>query len=219
MAKEELVLQASPRNEFGKGPSHRLRTTGQVPAVVYAHGNPGIHLSIPYTELAPMIHHVGLLSIKVDDQRKPITAVIKDHQIDVLRGHLVHVDFQEVRADEVITAMIPVHQHGTPAGETHGGILDQELHEIEISCPANKMLESLEVDISELDIDQPLLAGDLELPEGIELQTDPEATVFYMYIPREEDEEEAAEGELLEEGAVEPEVIGKGKAEEEEEEE
>ncbi len=218
MATEELVLQASLRNEFGKGPSHRLRVTGRVPAVVYAHGKAGTHLSIPYSELAQVIHQVGLLSIKVDNQKKRITAVIKDHQVDVLRGHLVHVDFQEVRADEVITATIPVHQFGTPAGEAHGAILDQQLHEIDISCPANRMLEHIEVDVSELDMEQPMLAGDIELPEGIELQTDPEETVFTMYVPQEE-EEETGEGELQEEGEQEPEVIGKGKAEEEEGEE
>ncbi len=218
MAVDEIVLQASTRTEFGKGPSHRLRARGMVPAVVYSHGNTGAHLSLPYADVASVVNHVGLLSLKVDQKKKPITAVIKDHQIDVVRGHIIHVDFQEVRADEVITATIPIHPFGEPAGEAHGAIMDQQLHEIDISCPANRMLEYLDVDVSEVDLEKPMLAGDIQLPEGIELQTDPEETAFSMYMPREEEEEEAEE-EAGEEGEEEPEVIGKGKEEEPEAEE
>ncbi len=220
MAANDFVLQAALREESGKGPAHRLRAQGRVPAVVYSHGKQGVCLSLAYGDLASIIHHTGLVSIKVDKKRKPITAIIKDYQWDVLRGHLMHVDFQEVLADEVITVAVPLHQHGTPAGESHGGIIDQQLHELEIRCPANQMPESIEVDISGLDLEAAITAGDIPLPDSVELVSEAEEVVFSMYLPREAEEAEAEEEALPEEGedGGEPEVIGKGRQDQEQEE-
>ncbi len=219
MATGEYVLRAAVRDQVGKGPARRLRGEGMVPVVVYSHGNPGRNLTMNQGDLVAMIHHAGLLTIKVEKERKPITAVIKDYQLDVLRGHLRHVDFQEVRADEVIGAAIPLRPHGEPKAEAQGGIVDQVLHELDVRCPANKLPEELEIDISGLDIDDTMTAGEIVLPEDVELDIDPETIVFSVYIPREEEAEEGGEEAVAEgEEGAEPEVIGKGRPDEEEEE-
>lgn len=218
MAKEEFVLHAETRDSFGKGPAHRLRVQGMVPAVVYSHGSEARSLSIPHNDLTPVINHSGLVSIKVKKERKPITAVIKEMQNDILRGHLKHVDFQEVKADEVISVSIPLHPHGVPAAEAQGGLLNQYLHEVEINCPANQLPEMIEVDVSGLDLEGVINAGDITLPEKVELETDPETVVFTTYVPLTEEEleeEEAAEAGVEVETGAEPEVISKGKQEEE----
>ncbi len=214
---DQIVLAVEKRDGSGKGPAHRLRLTGKVPAVLYGHGSDAVMLSIAMDELRPVRHHAGLLGLKLDGSKKEISAVIKDLQYDVVRGTILHADFQEVRADEVITAMVQIEAHGTPVGESRGGVLDQVMHELEIRCAANSLPDSIMVEVGKLDIDQAIHIADLVLPEGAVAAAAADQVVFMLAMPRSEEvaaggaaavasEEEGAEGE--------PEVITKGKKEE-----
>ncbi|MCF7854715.1 MAG: 50S ribosomal protein L25 [Candidatus Pacebacteria bacterium] len=219
MAVEEIILQAAKRTETGTRPARRLRAEGKVPAVVYGHGKNAVLLVLDAKDLHSYIHHTGLIKLDISGRKRDVSAVIKDIQLDSLRGEIKHVDFQEVRADEVITATVPLESHGTPAGEQAGGMLEQILHEVEIRCAVNKMPETIEVDVSDLNIDDSISLAGLPLPEGAAVIGDPEQIAFIVSLPSMEVEEEEAEEEALLEGEEEleePEVIGKGKTEEEE---
>ena len=125
-----------------------------------------------------------------------------------------------MRADETITASIPIESHGEPVGLQHGGQLEQALHELEVNCKPADMPEVIEVEVSEMELDDVLHVSDLALPEGVEAALDPELPVFQVRIPRitVPEEEEEVEEALVGEGLEEPELIDeKGKREEEEE--
>ena len=225
MTTDNIVLNAEKRTEFGKGPSHRLRAEEKVPAVIYGHGKDALPLAMDAVEMKNSIHHSGLLAISIKGRKKDLTAIIKDYQLHIPRGDVIHVDFQEVKADEIISLSVPLEAHGTPAGEGEGGQLEQVVHELDINVPANKIPELIEVDVSELELDAVITVADLTLPESVETDIDPEQVVFTCRIPQMEEEPEEEEAELLEgeegeegeEGADEPEVISKGKQEDEEE--
>ncbi len=222
MANHEYVLTAEKRSEHGKGPAHRLRVEGRVPAILYGHGKSAVAFSTPRIELAGMIHHTGLVTLKMEGRKRDITAIIKEIQLHPVSGNILHADFQEVRADEVIAATIPIEPHGTPRGASMGGVLEQILHEVEIKCEASKLPEVIRVEVAGMELDDIITVKDLALPDGAVADADPEQIVFTVALPAieeaaaGEEAEEALEGE---EGAAEPEVIGKGKKEEEETEE
>ena len=217
---EMLTLNAEKRDDLGKGPSRRLRADGKVPAVVYGHGKSAVPLAVNALDLNPFIHHSGLMEIQIAGRKRAVTAVVKDLQFDVIRGSVNHIDFQEVKATETVSATIPIEGLGEAAGTQQGGVLDQQMHEIEIRCPANKLPELIEVDVSALEIDDSILISNLPLPEEAEAVAEPDRIVFLVTLPTLEEEPEEEEGaELGEgEGAEEPVVIGKGKKEDEEEE-
>lgn len=216
MSNQTFTLNAEKREEKGKGPVRRLREQGKIPAVVYGHGKAATPLTVNSLDLNPFLHHTGLMEIDIPGRKRNITAVIKDMQYDVLKGSINHVDFQEVRATEIVTATIPIESHGEAQGTTKGGVLDQQIHDIEIRCPANKLPELLEIDVSNLDIEDSLLVSDLPLPEEAEAMVEPDRIVFIVALPTmEEPEPEEAEAVELEAEAEEPELIGKGKQEEE----
>lgn len=223
MSSNELVLAAEKREVTGKGPARRLRSAGRVPGVVYGHGKNAIGLSLKMLELAPHIHHGGLLKLKLAGRTRGVTAIIKAVQFDAIRGDIQHVDFQEVRADEIVSATVGLVPHGTPAGQSLGGMLEQALHELDVKCPANKLPEELVVDVSGMGVDDTLHIKDLDLPEGVVAELDGEQLVFQVRIPRvdeaAEDEEEGEEQVDVEGGEEgQPEVITRGKKEEEGEE-
>lgn len=212
----ELTIKADKRDKTGSSAAKRLRREGKVPAVVYGHGKTAIPLTVDAHEMGLNVHHTGLLELDIAGWKKAVTAVINDVQYDVLRDAVHHVDFQEVRASERVTAAIPVHSHGESAGEQVGGNLDQHIYELEIECPANQLPESIEVDVSGLELDNTICVKDLPLPEEATPQVDPEEIVFSVELSQYTEEEEEEEVAAEEEG-MEPEVIGEKEEEEAEE--
>jgi large subunit ribosomal protein L25 len=146
------------------------------------------------TDISPYLNHSGLVTLKLDGGQGPRTAIIKDYQYNVLKSELVHVDFLEVRADEVISASVSLAPTGTPAGVGHGGMLDQLLYEVEIRGAANRMPESLEVDVSAMEIGDTISLTDIELPGDFEFVDDPDRIAFSVHVARIE-EQEPEEGE------------------------
>lgn len=208
MAKAKHVLKVVTRTELGKGPVRRLRAAGHIPAVVYGRGAPARTLYFFATEWeALQKYELNLIVLK--EGKSETLALIKEVQNDFIRGKVKHVDFLEVRRDRPIRAMVSVHAgHEAPAGAAMGGMLEQNIHEVEVECLPDALPEHLEVDVSALGLDASLHVSDIQVPDGVRILTDGELTVFHVIdlskVAEELPEEEAgAEGE-----SAEPEVIG-----------
>lgn len=209
---KEFVIRAEKRTDSGTSNSRRLRRAGKVPAVAYAAGKPGVSLTLEEKAALEVCHHAGLVKIDVQGG-KPITALVTDVQFDPVSSAVLHVDFRRVRRDVVIVATVPLTAKGEAAGTHQGGILEQHTHEIELRCLPGDVPEEFVVDVSPLHIGDTISVADLTAPEGIEFASASDLVLFHVMHPSVGEEEEGQEGEAV--GEEEPEVIGKGKKEEE----
>jgi large subunit ribosomal protein L25 len=195
MSNTVLSIQVENRGNIGSSNSRRMRKAGLVPAVVYGHGGAASSITVKADDLASVVHHAGLLNLDIAGGETK-AAIVKEVQLHPIQDYVLHIDFQEVKADEKIHSHAAIESHGTPAGAVHGGQLEQILHELEIrSLPAD-MIETIVVDVTALKVDDTLHVRDLVLPQGVEALADPELPVFQVRIPRIDVEtEETAETE------------------------
>lgn len=211
---EAVTLTAQERNQHGTRHSRRLRREGQIPAVVYGHQEATIPLALSKDEIYRAIRHgVRLVDLKQGD--KVEKALIREVQWDPIGHDILHVDFARVSADERIEVEVRVELRGTAPGVAAGGNLNQPLHNLTVECLAVAIPESIRVNISALQLDQVIHVSDLTLPEGVKVLNDPDA-IIVQCVPKMEEEE--AEGEAAAGEQAEPEVIGRQKAEEGEDE-
>lgn len=194
MSNTVLTVKVEVREELGSANSRRLRRDGRVPAVVYGHGGAASPLVVKAEDLPTVLHHSGLLTLDIAGGQSK-SAILKEVQQHPIRNMVLHIDFQEVKADEQITSHARIEPVGTPAGATHGGQLEQILHEVEIQCLPTDMVDVIEVDVSGLEVDDTMHLRELAIPEGVEVMADPELPVFQVRIPRIEVEDEEAEAE------------------------
>ena len=210
MAKQKHVLNVVTRTGLGKGAVKRLRAEGNVPAVIYGHGSPAktLYFSAAEWEVLQKFE-LNLLSLKEGDNE--MLALIKEVQNDFIRGKVKHVDFLEVNRNEKIRASVSVHPgHDAPAGASQGGMLEQDIHELEVECLPDALPEHLEINVSALELGAALHVSEIPMPEGVRILNDPELVVFHVVDPSKIEEEEAAAPEAAEgeAAAAEPEVIG-----------
>ena len=170
----ESKLNASPRSEFGKGAARRLRRAHQVPAVLYGHGTDPVHIALPGHETMLALKQANvLLEIVIEGGDKAL-ALPKDIQRNPLRGDIEHVDLLVVRRGEKVTVEV----HVQIVGDTISGTLvTSELTTLSIEVEATKIPNSIELDLEGAQAGTQILAGQIVLPEGAELLTDPEAVV------------------------------------------
>ena len=205
------VLHVDVRQERGKRHNRRLRSRGQTPAVLYGHGQENISLSVPTPVLSTAIRHgVRLLELEGAAQD---TALIREVQWDAFGLEVLHVDLVRVSADETIDATLRVDTRGEAPGLGQGGIVEQLVHEVVISCSVSSIPDKLELNINSLGLGQSLTAADLSLPPGAVLVTAPEKIIVQCVEPQPDIEEE--ETSIAAEG-VEPEVIGRAEQPDEE---
>ena len=172
----EFRLVAEPRTEFGKGSARRTRRAGRVPAVLYGHGQDVVHLSLPAREFAAALRNGGtnvLLTIEFDGQDQ--LALTKAVQRDPISRVHEHVDLLLVRRGEKTTVEVPVVIVGEPAPDT---ISNHQLNTVSLEADATNLPETIEVDITGRTAGNGITAGDLPLPAGATLITDPEALVI-----------------------------------------
>ncbi|WP_294477306.1 50S ribosomal protein L25 [uncultured Victivallis sp.] len=206
MSKVNNEIAVQSRKEFGKCASRRARKAGMIPAVVYSKGKEAKSIMVDADAWKVLAgHHVQMVTL-VDGAAKS-SALVKEVQFNHLKNYVQHIDFQEVDVNADLTAMVPVHAHGDCIGVNHGGILEFELHEIEVICHPDHLPESIPAEVSSLDIGDQLHVKDLVMPEGVRTDLDPEAVVAHVVRPKEEAEAPAAE-----EAATEPEAIKEKKA-------
>jgi large subunit ribosomal protein L25 len=212
------TIEAEPREDFGKNASRRMRRKGRIPAIVYGGGGQAIPVAVDPKELAQILYsesgHNTLFTIEIQG-RAPARVMLRDWQVEPVRGDLLHVDMVRVAVDTRLRLQVPVHLSGNPEGvKTQGGILDFVLREVEVECLPDDIPEHITVDISGLTLGRNLRAGDLPLAERVKLLTDPTRVIAHVIAPKAE-EEKPAEAVVAE--VAEPEVIRRGKAEEGEE--
>jgi large subunit ribosomal protein L25 len=210
----EVRLTAATRTEFGKGGARRTRRAGLVPAVIYGHGADPRHVALPAREFANAIRHGGsnvLLTLDVDGGEQ--LAIPKSIQRHPIKGYFEHVDLLAVRRGEKITVDVPVHIIGEVVP---GGLLNHEANSISIEAEATNLPTGFEVSIEGLEIGSHVTAGDIPLPSGATLITDPAATVLIIAEAPTAEELEAEMAEAAEElGIVEdaPQAEAEGAAE------
>jgi large subunit ribosomal protein L25 len=199
----EYKLAAEPRQEKGKGPARRARAAGRVPSVLYGHGMEPQHLTVDARDFRfAMRTDAGsnvLLSLKVGSTTH--LALAKDVQRHPIRGDFIHIDFLSVRRGEKVTVSVPVHIVGEAPGVREGGVADQDIYQINLEAEVTAVPESVEADISSLQIGDVLRVGDLPVPTGATIVDDPDASVISVVAPTVAAEPEAAEAPEGEEAA------------------
>ncbi len=205
------VLEVEKRERVGSSATRNLRRRGRVPAVLYGHGEANEHLSISAVQVQTLVRHHSK-TVELSGAIKD-TALVSEIHWDPLGIDVLHLDLIRVNLKELVDVTVPIHTHGDPVGVREGGVLLENLHEVDIRCPAGKIPENLVVNVTELHLGSHLVAGDLELPEGVELITSADTVVVHVEEPRSEEPIEDV-GEGL---AGEPEVIAKGGEKDDEE--
>ena len=199
------TLKASRRDTAGKGAARKLRGTGQVPAVLYGHGDRTESLADDAHDLDLLQHHVNpentLIGLDIDGQRADV--LIRELQRHPYRPEVLHVDFLLVHSDELLKLDIPVRLTGTPVGVLdEGGVLDQVLYELHVECLPRNIPEAAEVDISGLHVGDSVRVSDISMP-NVTILMDGDLPVASVLQPRVQEEEPAA----ADEATPEPEVL------------
>ena len=210
MAGERVKLSVKARESRGSADARRLRKAGFIPGVIYGDGNKPYAICIPERELRRVLTGAGglhaILDVVLEGQKSTHASILKDYQQDPIRGHISHVDLQEVRLDQPIQASVTVQLVGEPAGAKEGGVLSQVQREINVEALPMEIPEHLELDVSEMVIGDTLRLADLGEREGLKFLDDPEETVLAtVTMPTrivEPEPEEVPEGEELPEGEV-----------------
>jgi len=172
----EVKISAEPRTEFGKGGARRTRRAGMVPAVLYGHGEPPRHISLPARELAAAIRHGGMTQVFNIDISDGTTALAlpKAIQRDPIRDTFDHVDLLIVRRGEKVTVEVPVQLIGEAARDT---LVMTEHNTMAILADATRLPDHLEVSIEGLEAGSRVTAREVTLPDGVELAADPDLVV------------------------------------------
>lgn len=215
----EATLQAEKRETKGKNEARRLRAQGRIPAVLYG-GEKGkaVDISVDPKQLLRILHSESgantLIGLDLDGGTTRV--LVKEYQLDPIKHKLLHADFYQVAMDRLLTVTVPIVLKGEPRGvKQQGGLLDFVHREIEVEVLPGDIPEHIDVDVSELLINQGIRVRDLQL-EGVKWKpvSEPDTLLVHVVAPRTE-EPSAAEG-AAPAAAAEPEVIKKGKTEKEE---
>jgi large subunit ribosomal protein L25 len=201
MAGERTKLTVAQRERLGSAESRRLRKEGLIPGVLYGGGEP-VAISIEERELRRALTGAGglhsILDVEVDGKGETHASILKEYQVDPVRGGVTHVDLQEVRLDKAIQAAVSVELLGgeDAPGVREGGVLSQPLREVTVEALPLEMPEHIDLDVSGMDIGATLRISDLTAPEGTTLLDDPEMVVATVTAPTKVVEPEPTEEEL-----------------------
>ncbi len=228
MAGERIRLEVQEREQRGSRESRRLRKDGLIPGVLYGRGNEPHPISVPERELRRVLTGTAglhaILEVVLEGQSATHSSILKDYQVDPIRGKIEHFDLQEVRLDQAIQTVVVVELVGESAGTKVGGVLSQVTREIRIEALPLEVPERIELDVSTMEIGDTRRLSDLPPIEGVAFLDDPETVLANVAVPAlvEEPEEVLEEGELAEgeeapegaaeEGAPEAEAAGESEA-------
>jgi large subunit ribosomal protein L25 len=212
MAGERIKLTAAHRERLGSPESRRLRKRGLVPGVLYGRDAP-ISICVEERELRRALTTSGglhaILDVQIDGTGKSHASILKDYQVDKVRGHVTHIDLQEVRLDQPIHAAVTISLIGgeDAPGVREGGVLSQPLRELNVEALPLEVPEHIDVDVSQMEMGGTLRVADIAARDGVTLLDDPETVVATVTAPtREVAPEEALEGAEAE--ALTPETEG-----------
>jgi large subunit ribosomal protein L25 len=166
----QVVLSAKNRPGKGSQEARRIRRSGRIPAVLYGRSGAAISIDLDAREFINGVKSISestIVKVEVDGQSHD--AFVKDTQRNITDGSILHVDFYEVESGIALRTRVSVHIHGTPVGVREGGVLEFPLHEIEVECLPKDLPERIDVDVSELKVNQSLHVRDIALGEGVRL--------------------------------------------------
>src|SRR5579863_6130988 len=219
---EQIIVEAAPRETRGKNAARRLRVTGIVPAVLYGGKGEPLALQVNTKHVSAILRsatgHNTILTVKTQDGEH--SAIVKEYQVDPVKGTLLHLDLLRVAMDVRMRVKVPVHVFGEAQGvKLQGGVFEIVTREVEIECLPSDIPTEFRMDISGLMIGMQLRASDIQVdPAKIKILTDPTRVLSHVVTLRVE-EEKPAEAVAAEAATpAEPEVIKKGKKDEEGEE-
>ena len=206
MAGERVKLQVRERERRGSADARRLRREGFIPGVLYGNGKEPHAICIPERELRRVLTGSSglhaILDVVLEGQKTTHASILKDFQTDPLRGHISHVDLQEVRLDQAIQASVTVQLVGEPEGVKEGGVLSQVQREINVEALPMEIPDHIDLDVSGMAIGDTLRLAELPVREGVKYLDDPEETVLATVTLPTRVEEPEVEAEELPEGEV-----------------
>ena len=199
---EQKTLQAENRTELRSAASRRLRRVGKIPAVVYGSKEPlSITLdALEFRKQFRIISESQIIRLTVDGKDHDV--LIKDYQEDILTGALEHIDFYEIEAGKMLRTNVAVHIVGSAIGAREGGILEHQLHSLEVECVPKDIPEGFSVNVETLEVGDSLHVSDIAVPDGVKILNNLDQVVVIVAAARAEivEEEEEVEGEEGEEG-------------------
>ncbi len=216
---EKIIIKAEERPAAGKGVARKLRMQGMIPAVLYRDGK-STSIRLQSKGVSSLLnsgigeHTLINLVLQRGEDTTEHWALIKDYQIDPIRGELLHADFIEVSLENKIRITVPIALVKDSPGVKNGGILQHQMREVEIECLPTHIPDKIEVDISGVEIGHSIHVRDLVVKEDLRIVAEPEEVVLTITSPIVEEAAPAAPAEEIKE----PEVIKKAKKEEVEEE-
>lgn len=214
--KNDITVRAKQREGRGKNDARRARREGLVPVTVYGGQGGTVSALAPLRELAAILRsdtgRNTIFNLDIEDLGAS-EVMFHDRQVDPIRGRLIHADFRRLVAGEKIEVTVPLHLVGEPVGvREQQGFLEQIVREIDIRCDPRDIPETLDVDVSNLGVHEVLRVSDIATDERIEILASPETVIATVGIVQ----EEVVVAPVVEgEAPAEPEVIGKGKKEDE----
>ncbi|HEU4887359.1 MAG TPA: 50S ribosomal protein L25 [Thermoanaerobaculia bacterium] len=213
----EVTLEVTRREVTGKEVAKKLRRDGKVPAVVYGGHRDPVAITVDRKAVSELIQKsehgirsVFLLKMADSDQQRH--AMIKELTINPISRKMTHIDFVRVVMDEMVKVTVPVHIVGTAIGVKEGGLLDFQVRDLHVECLPNAIPDSIDVDVTSLAHHEYIRVKDLKLPEGVKVSDDPERVVVGVTHAKADAVVDAAAAEAA---VAEPEVIKKGKTDEE----
>ena len=188
MSNEKKALSARLRTaDFGSAGSRRLLRNGEIPAVVYGKSQP-LHVIVNAHEFEMKksgFSESTLITLNVEGESAH-NVFVKSYQEDLLRRCIHHIDFFEVTAGHTVRTHVRVELEGTPVGCRQGGVLDQVIHELEIECLPKDLPEVIKADVSALEINEAFRVEQLQIPAGIKIHEDADATIATVRVVKEE---------------------------------
>jgi len=200
---QTMFLEVKPREEAGSRRVARLRREGQLPAVVYGHGQESVNVALSLHDFSEALHHGHRVFETTLDGQKA-TLLVRDLQYDHLGKTIIHADLIRVNLSEMVRVVVPIEQKGTSKGSHFGGMIDEILDHVEIECRVSEIPDVLPVSVKDLDVGESIRAGDIPLPPNARLVTAPETVVLHCHPVSKAKTTE----ELEEEMPAAPEVIG-----------
>jgi large subunit ribosomal protein L25 len=211
----QILIEAKRRAPGGKNANRRLRTAGLIPAVLYGRGREPVPLTVEPKAVVDILYSESgqntIFSLSVDGGEQT-NAMVKEYQLDPVRGRVIHTDFVQIAMDRLLEVSVNVELVGEAEGVKAGGLLDFVTRAIDLECLPADIPDSIKVDVGHLKINDYVRVKNIEFDPKIKVLTDPEVVVVTISPPL---KEEVAPVEAAPAEAAEPEVIKKGKATEE----
>ncbi|MGH2756600.1 MAG: 50S ribosomal protein L25/general stress protein Ctc [Actinomycetota bacterium] len=194
----EITLKAFKRDDTGKGSARRSRAAGRVPAIVYGRGMEPLAIEVDRREfVTALLTDAGmnvLLSIKIDGSST--TAITRELQRDPVKGTLLHADFVQIDLTEELEVEVPIHLVGESPGAKEGGVLENPLFTLHVRCLPTNVPESIDADISALQIGDSLRVSELAAGRDFEILNDPDAVIAHVAAPITEEQLQAMVAEV-----------------------